>query len=265
MMSVEQEFESFTGLSKDQMLDQVRKLHGELNEARINNRILWMTLGKITDQLQIPSAGIKAAVTSLLDYDIVWDKATEHEFLEVINNNIDLISNKILLITIASKLEVGELELVLEPNSIEEIISHVMDNLSDKYPECPVDISFPPVGKLIEVDFDYFSMALQLLLEIVISSDEGIKPCNISVVASGNYWHIKISGVKQKVLQVVADLPPDIVTDKISDRHMLSIDKLKLLVFGKLIKSQEIKLSIRTDQDDQILQLEVPMVNDVNP
>ena len=261
----EKRLDKFSSFSRDDLLEYVKEVESELESSQQNNRTLWSTLGRIIDHIQISSAGIKAAVTSLLDYDMVWDGSTEHEFLEIIDNNIDLVSNKILLITIASKIETEQLELYLEPNSIEEVISHVVDKLDEVYQDCEVNINISEGGKPILVDFDYFAMALQLLMEIIIDYVGEVKPCDIKVTSQDPFWYINIIGVKQEILTVISELPADIPTNKLAEDHMLPIDKLKLLVMGKLIKAQNIILDIKVEQGSQYVQLKVPMVNDVEP
>lgn len=264
-MSEEKTLDKLSSYSKEDLLEYIKNVELELMSSQLNNRTLWSTLGRIIDHIQISSAGIKAAVTSLLDYDIVWDGSTEHEFLEIIDNNIDLVSNKILLITIASKIETDQLELCLEPNSIEEVISHVIDNLAGVYQDCPVNINLTDGGKPILVDFDYFAMALQLLMEIIIDYVGEVKPCCIEVTSQESFWNVNIIGVKQRILTIISDLPADIPTNKLAEDLMLPIDKLKLLVLGKLIKAQNIILDLKTEQGSQYVQLKVPMVTDIEP
>ena len=52
---------------------QVSELKQKLDEANVLNQAMWSLLVDISKRLQLSSAAIKAAVSSLLDYDIFWD------------------------------------------------------------------------------------------------------------------------------------------------------------------------------------------------
>ena len=220
-------------------------------------------LEEITDRMQISSAGIKAAVTSLLDYDIVWDGTTEHDFLEIINNNVDIVSREIMLITLASKIETGQLELVPEPNAIEEIISNVVDILASKDPDCQMEVDIISNNKPVFVDFDYMVMALLFLLEFIAEMKGGAEACRMGVNEVGSDSVIRISGINHEIRTLISRLEDDLTEGLIWKNSLKSTDKLKLFVLGNLLSVQNVELSTHRAHDLWEIRLAVPIVQDI--
>lgn len=262
-MSIDQRPQTTSDTSKSKLREQVIKLRRQLERSEAKNRALWLLLEEITDRMQISSAGIKAAVTSLLDYDIVWDGTTEHDFLEIINNNVDIVSREIMLITLASKIETGQLELVPEPNSIEEIISNVVDILASKYPDCQMKVEINANDKPVFVDFDYMVMALLFLLEFLAEINSGIDTCRLGVNEAGSDSVIRISNIKRHVRELITDLEDDLTEGLIWKNSLKSTDKLKLFVLGNIFAAQNIDLNIHETNDLREIRLAVPVVQDI--
>ena len=90
---------------------------------------LWALFADISQSLQVSSASIKAATSSLLDGTIIWNQSTQYEFVQSIDKTIDHVSSVSVAMTLAMKLAGDNLTFILEPNSILEILSRVADAL----------------------------------------------------------------------------------------------------------------------------------------
>ena len=123
-MTEEQNFSS-TSIDPEDLQRQVLDLRRQLAEFRARNRAMWSLLAEISQKLQASSTSIKAAVSSLLDYDIFWDGSTQHEFLETIDESVDQGSNLIMLMMLAFRSEADSLEMKPEPHALQEILSTV--------------------------------------------------------------------------------------------------------------------------------------------
>ncbi len=88
------------------LLNENRDLRRQLAELNARNQTLQTLLVEISRKLQISSASIKAAVSSMLALDFFWDESTQHEFLETIDNSVDQISSLIRLVTLAFRSEI---------------------------------------------------------------------------------------------------------------------------------------------------------------
>lgn len=262
-MAIDQRPQSTSDASKNKLREQIIELRRQLERSEAKLNALWYLMEEITNRMQVSSAGIKAAVTSLLDYDIVWDGATEHDFLEIINNNVDIVSREILLITLASKIETGQLELVMEPSSIEEIISNVVDILAKKYPECGMKVDVTANGKPVFVDYDYMVMALLFLLEFLVEKNNGIETCTMEVIEAGEDFVIQISGITQKMRDLIYDFEERLTKGLIWKEKLKSINKLKLFVLGGLCQRQNVQISTGKANGFWNLRLAVPTVQDI--
>ena len=109
------------GLSYDELLQQNRALRSEVETLNRQSVYLLGVYAETSRKLQLYSASIKAAVSSLLNYDIFWDNANQHEFLETINSSVNQVSELIVL-TLAFRGEAGSLVLKRDPQVFQEIL-----------------------------------------------------------------------------------------------------------------------------------------------
>ena len=68
-MAEDQTYSSISNAPED-LQREVLDLRRQLAESRARNRAMWSLLAEISQRLQASSTSIKAAVSSLLDYDI---------------------------------------------------------------------------------------------------------------------------------------------------------------------------------------------------
>jgi K+-sensing histidine kinase KdpD len=235
--------------------DQIDSLKQDLEKARATNQALWRLLDEMSNRMQISLAGIKASVTSLLDYDILWDGKTRHDFLEIIENNVDAVSKKIMLFTVASKIQTDQLELVLEPNSIEEVLSYVVDLLAEGHPSCTMKIDYAADGKPILVDFEYFSRALLLLLETFVEIHPERQPCQVKVGRKEAEWFIQIPGLDPVFKEAFIDLPSGFNEPRSIQSWISSLNQLRLYVIKQLLTLQNVKLDVKAAEEEQTLLL----------
>ena len=161
-------------------------LNQEVSVLKIEKHAIWMMLSGTNRRLQMASAAIKAAVSSLLNYDIFWDGANQHEFLETINASVDQSGRLVKLLTLVFRLEAGNLLLKREPQVLQEIVSAVQDHISTRFPHLTFGLTLPQEGVPALVDYEFLMLALEFLLEVIeqmgvrrIASKS--KPCSLSV------------------------------------------------------------------------------------
>ncbi len=104
------------------LLQQNLALRQEIKEIKAIHQNVWELLVIISRGLQISSASVKAAVTSLLNNDILWDISTQYEFLQTIENSTDNLSDLVMLVSLVSRLQVDKIQLRLEPQHLQEIL-----------------------------------------------------------------------------------------------------------------------------------------------
>jgi hypothetical protein len=123
-------------------------LRTRLKQMESRELFLWGLLLETSRKLQSSSASIKAAVSSLLNYDIFWDIANQREFLETINVSIDQVSELVMLVNIESRLRGGTLEFKREPHyNPGNYYAGKTGSTCCKQPEFVLLTNFPDDGK----------------------------------------------------------------------------------------------------------------------
>jgi hypothetical protein len=114
------------------MLDELKRtnkeLKRELEALKMERQVIWPLLVETSRRLQVSSASIKAAVSSLLSYDIFWDSANQHEFLKTIDTSVDQVGKLSTLFSLAFRLEAGTLVLKRELQNLQEILTSAQAN-----------------------------------------------------------------------------------------------------------------------------------------
>ncbi len=83
-------------------------------------------LQTVSHDLRTPLAGIKAAVTSLQDVDVVWPNEDRIDFLNTIETNTDRLSTMVTNLLDFSRLQSGTIRPMLRATSLEEILPAVI-------------------------------------------------------------------------------------------------------------------------------------------
>jgi hypothetical protein len=242
---------------------QISELQKKLAEANIINQAMWTLLVDNSRRMQVSSAAIKAAVSSLLGYDIFWDGSTQHELLEIIDDSADQVSDQITLMSLAFRSESKSLEVKPEPNEIQEILSSALDNIALSYPEIEFEIEMLPDGKPILVDYEYLSVSLRLLFEVLVETQK--PPQRYKVVTSEGtaFWFVDIFGVKKDIIDYITTISLCTADEQKQDTRLLPTNKLKLLVMCRIFGLQSIQIGSSIDfQNEDGIRLSIPLVVD---
>ena len=173
-------------LTYDQLVDQNRQLQTALEAAKAEKYFAWDLFLEVGRRLQVSSASIKAAVSSLLNYEILWDPANQHEFLQTIDNSIERSSRLAILLTLAFRAEAGKLELHPEPQIFQEIMAILQADISTEYPDLVDTFGLPQEGKHVVVDYEYLILSLKYLFEFL-NTRKGIEKLKVQVVEKEQY------------------------------------------------------------------------------
>lgn len=110
-------------------------------------------LAGLSHDLRTPLSCIKGYITTLMRDDIIWDPATEKEFMNIIVEETDhietLIDNLLDSSTFSWK---GEIELKKEPLSIPRIVNKVLRDQSYRVKNHEFTVAFPEEFPLVEAD-----------------------------------------------------------------------------------------------------------------
>lgn len=235
MIEPEQKNPSYEKLAQDN-----QNLIQEVSRIKAEKHAIWMMLAGTNRRLQMSSAVIKAAVSSLLNYDIFWDGANQHEFLETINTSIDQSGRLVKLLTLAFRLEAGNLLLKREPQVLQEIISAVQDHITARFPHFTFGLTLPLEGAPALVDYKFLMIALEFLIEVI--EQMGVRRFSIQVVEKTNYWVLEFEGLDAAHIQLIHNVLDQhqgelIVSTAVPPEHLL-----RLYIASQILALQEIQV-----------------------
>ncbi len=111
------------------------------------NELRTALLSAVSHDLRTPLAAIKASVTSLLQQDVDWTEAEQHEFFATIHEETDRLDALVGNLLDMSRLQTGAVELDAQPISLDEVLPAVVRSLGDRGSEVILDLpeDVPPV------------------------------------------------------------------------------------------------------------------------
>ncbi|MCA9872689.1 MAG: hypothetical protein KC441_03520 [Anaerolineales bacterium] len=221
---------------------QIQVLQDDLAQIKTNNQVIWGLLVQIGNRLQRSSTAIKTAVSSLLDFDIFWDETTQYEFLQAIDSSVNEMADLIVLMTLAFRSQAKTLEIEAEPNSLQEILVSLQTTSNKNGRETKLETYYPSEGEPALVDYQYLSLALTLLIEVIFSEDKDAVKLSIITFKSSDYWHLQIKHINPSIVAIVRhffEQANDIVTIA---NQTLPENALKLITACRILYLQNIQL-----------------------
>lgn len=215
----------------------------EIEVLRMTNQMLWALLADIFKKMQVSSTAIKASVSSLLGYDIVLGASAQHELLEVIEDSSDQVSKSIMLLTFVSQMESDSFAVNVEPVEISEVISTVVGVIAKNNPELVLDLDIHAAGKSICMDYDYLSIALVMLCELIAVTQQPATPLKITTTEAEDRWRIDIGVVSQVVLDTLLSVSANGPEALLKEAQLLPIRKLQFYVAFKILEHLSIQVS----------------------
>jgi signal transduction histidine kinase len=229
--------------SYEELVLQNQALRLALTESQAEKKAIWMMLAGTNRRLQMSSAAIKAAVSSMLNYDIFWDGANEHEFLETINTSVDQAGRLVKLLSLAFRLEAGNLELKREPHVLQEIISVVQDHTTASIPNLVFGITLPQEGGAVLVDYEFLMTALEYLLEVI--ERMGARRIGIQAVEEPGRWLLQFEGLDTPTIQAILSISHhDFDSASRLNPAITPESLLRLHIALQILQMQEIQVEI---------------------
>jgi hypothetical protein len=244
-------------LSYDELLQQNSILRHELEEFRSQESLLWNMFAETSRKFQVYSASIKAAVSSLLDHNIFWDAANQHEFLRTIDSSVDQVSEITALITLAFLARANNLVLSSDFHMIQEILSSSQSVVTKKIPGIMLEITFPLEGQPVFVDYEYLSKALVLLYEVLFTQLPS-QPVRIVASEREGVWVLDFFGVSSLMLKIIEQM--HLCKIQPQSNEILSAENiLKLHLMCEILHLQQISANVvEVAEQAPILRLRVP-------
>ncbi len=113
----------------DEYQRQLKSEQVSRTESERANQLRQKFLTRISHDLRTPLTSIKGFATTLLAKDVSWDKATQHEFIEIINDESNKLSELIEQLLDWSRLQSGHWRIALVTSTVNDIMNVAQQQL----------------------------------------------------------------------------------------------------------------------------------------
>lgn len=169
-------------IERAQLTREAEEAHA-LHEA---DRLRSQFISSVSHELRTPLTLIKGYSTSLLRKNVTWDRETQREFLQIVDEKTDELRDLIDKLLQSAKLEAGALKLEKEPVLVPRLARKVAEDLAMRLKKYRVGIDFPPSFPVVEADQRLVEQVLRNLVENAIKySPEGGEIIIAGAVANG--------------------------------------------------------------------------------
>jgi signal transduction histidine kinase len=156
----------------------LQEARAELDSVQRQMRLQDDFVSTISHELRTPLGFIKGYSTSLLREDTVWDKATQREFLNIIDEEADRLTRLIEDMLESARLQSKTLQFKFSPVRIDALVRDVATRINMHHPQLKITFNFQPLPpirgdgmRLSQVFENLFSNAIKYApdSEIIIS------------------------------------------------------------------------------------------------
>lgn len=146
----------------------LQEARAELDSVQRQMRLQDDFVSTISHELRTPLGFIKGYSTSLLREDTVWDKATQREFLNIIDEEADRLTRLIEDMLESARLQSNTLQFKFSPVRIDALVRDVATRISMYQPRLKITFDFQPLPpfrgdgtRLAQVFENLFSNAIK--------------------------------------------------------------------------------------------------------
>jgi two-component system sensor histidine kinase KdpD len=181
---------------------------GKTEATREGERLKSALLDSVTHDFRTPLTSIKASVTSLLSAAHTTEDQ-KRELLSVINEECDRLNQLVGDAAEMARLDAGEFELNLKPNSMAEIVAAALAHCKIALGNRTVHVDVPATLPPIRVDFDRIKDVLVRLIENADVYSPKDQPITISAETHGGCLSTSVAdngpGIEEMELGLIFD------------------------------------------------------------
>jgi two-component system, OmpR family, sensor histidine kinase KdpD len=159
---------------------------GQTEAAREGERLRTALLDSVTHALRTPLTSIKASVTNLLSNPNVSEKQRA-ELLTIVNEETDRLNRLVGEAGEMARLDAGEVELNLAPNSIGDVVHAALEQTATLLGAREVRIKIPENLPNVSVDLKRVTDALVQLIDNAHRYSPADQPITITAETAGDF------------------------------------------------------------------------------
>lgn len=218
-------------LEHKRLVERVANLEAERRLARLQSDFI----ATVSHELKTPLGFIKGYSTTLLRRDTHWDDETQREFLTIIDEESDRLTELVDNLLDSSRLQSGTLDIEFRTVDVASLIEENLERLRVRYPQMEISSKLQDTNTLIEGDPKRLSQVLDNLIG------------NAAKYAPKSPLTVSLKSVNDKVQITIRDKGPGIAGDDIEHvfkrfyRSLQAKDKVRGSGLGLYICEQIVK------------------------
>jgi signal transduction histidine kinase/putative methionine-R-sulfoxide reductase with GAF domain len=166
-------------------------------------------LSTVSHELRTPLASIKGFATTLLRDDVDWDDQSRHEFLSIIDEESDRLTELISNLLDMSRVEAGALRVEVEPTNLRPLIEETANEFQMMTHNYQFVVKLPSPLPAVMADPRRARQVLRNLVENAVKYTPAGGPIVISAQATPNFVQISVAdrgiGIEAQLLESIFD------------------------------------------------------------
>ena len=172
---------------------QSRRLQAEADTATSlahANELRTALLAAVSHDLRTPLASIRAAATSLLSDEVVWDRASSKELLETIDEEAERLNTLVGNLLDMSRLQTGTFTINTQAIGMEEVVAAAIISLH--LPRSRIDVDVSETLPRVRVDPTLLERAIANLVDNAVSFSPETTPVRVEAAALDDEMHLRV-------------------------------------------------------------------------
>jgi signal transduction histidine kinase len=145
------------------------------------DRMKSQLLSTVSHELRTPLSSIKGFATTLLRQDVEWDEETRREFLAIIDQESDRLSELIGNLLDMARIEVGTLRVEPEPTHLRPIVDEAVGTFRVMTRHHQFEVKMPRIVPRVEADPRRVRQVLRNLLENAVKYSPAGGPITVDI------------------------------------------------------------------------------------
>jgi signal transduction histidine kinase len=163
-------------------------LEAEQKQARLQEDFV----STISHELLTPLGFIKGYTTTLMRSDATWDENTQHEFLNIIDEETDRLQELLDNMLDSARLQSGILRMEYQPVRLDVLLKDVIMRIEQHHKDLQINLNTTPPSHPIQGDPRRLAQVVENLLSNAIKYAPG-SPVTLDVVEDNDLVHIALT------------------------------------------------------------------------